>query len=391
MFSDRVKSIKPFIVMEILEKALEMEQNGIDVIHFEIGEPDFDTPNSIINGCFSEIKEGRTHYTHSLGYLELRDIISAYKLRTRGTYYDPKNQIMVTGGSSPAFFIILSTLINPGDEVIISDPGYPCYVNFINFFRGKPVFLPIHERNEFNLDIESLKDKISPKTKAIILNSPSNPTGQIIPKNTLSQISKLIAKKKLWVISDEIYSELTYNGQIAPSLSDREFSDCHENLIIVDGLSKAWAMTGFRIGYIAAPSEFIKAIISVQQNFLICAPSISQAAALHAFECQEEIYNMVRIYKERRDYIVKRLNKLNGISCLEPKGAFYVFANIKDLQEDSMDFSLKLLEKAHVATCPGISFGKNSEGFIRFSYPTDIIKIKEGMDRLENFVAENYY
>ncbi len=391
MFSKRLDSIKPFIVMEVLERALEMEQNGIDVIHMEIGEPDFDTPSRIVNGCFSDIKGGKTHYTHSLGYLELREALSKYKLQTRGTYFDPKTQFMVTGGTSPAFFNIFSTILNPGDEVLITDPGYPCYANFVNFFEAKPVFIPIYEEKEFDLDVNQLKNAITPKTKALILNSPSNPTGQIIPETTLNEIQEIVQKYKFWVISDEIYTEITYDGKIAPSLSDNKFKECHNRLIILDGFSKFWAMTGWRLGYIIAPEDLITKMMPIQQNFAICAPSISQAAAIHALKCVEETHEMLRLYKERRDFIVKNLNKMKGISCLEPKGAFYIFANIKELQTSSMDFAMNLLEKNHVAVCPGISFGPNGEGYVRFSYPTDINNIRIAMERLKTFIDEFYF
>ena len=390
MFSKRVKSIKPFIVMEILEKALEMEANGKDIIHMEIGEPDFDTPERIVEGCFLDIKGGKTHYTHSLGYLELRKALSDYKMNTRNTYFDPGTQFIITGGTSPAYFNILSTILNPGEEVIITDPGYPCYENFITFFNGKPVFVKIQEKNKFNLDVDDLKKTITSKTKAIILNSPSNPTGQIIPHETLQKIAEIVEKKKIWIISDEIYSELTYNGKLAPSLSDSIYSNCHDRLIVLDGFSKYWAMTGWRLGYIIAPTLLVNEMIKVQQNFFICAPSISQAAAIHALKCEKETKEMLRIYKDRRDYIFNRLNKIRGIKCLKPQGAFYIFANIKQLGISSMEFSLKLLDKAFVATCPGISFGPNGEGYVRISYPTDIENIKKGMDRLETFIKEEF-
>lgn len=388
MFSKRVDSIKPFIVMEILERALEMEEDGVDIVHMEIGEPDFDTPARIVDGCISSIRRGKTHYTHSLGYLELREKISDYKFHILETRFDPKTQIMIMGGTSPAFFNVLSTLLIPGDEVLITDPGYPCYTNFVSFFGGNPVFVPIYEKNEFDLDISILENAITQKTKALIINSPSNPTGQIIPEETLEKLADLVQKYDFWVISDEIYSELTYDGKIAPSLSEKKFERCHNRLIVLDGFSKYWAMTGWRLGYILAPPELIKKMTPIQQNFAICAPSISQAAAIHALDCEEETLEMLRIYKERRAFIVKRLNEIKGISCLEPKGAFYVFANIQELKISSMEFAWQLLEKAHVAICPGISFGPNGEGFVRFSYPTDIENIKMGMDRLEKFIQQ---
>ena len=207
----------------------------------------------------------------------------------------------------------------------------------------------------------------------------------------MDEIADIAENNNLWIISDEIYSELTYNGKIAPSLSDSKYKKCHDKLVILDGFSKYWAMTGWRLGYIIAPSNLISKMIPIQQNFLICAPSISQAAAIHALNCEEETKEMLRIYKERRDYIVKRLNEIKNISCLNPSGAFYVFANIKDLNESSMNFSMKLLEKANVAICPGISFGPNGDGYVRFSYPTDIKNIEIGMNRLDSFVKEEYF
>lgn len=386
MISDRVKSINPFIVMDILDKAQEMERNGCQIIHFEIGEPDFNTPNPVIEGCFKAMQDGKTHYTHSLGILELRESLSKYKLQTRGTLFDAKKNFMVTGGTSPAFFIIFSTLINPGDEVILTDPGYPCYVNFINFFGGKPIFVPIYEEDKFDLRIDLLKKAITNKTRMIILNSPSNPTGQIIKHETLNEIADIIKDNKIWVISDEIYAELTYDSKIAPSLSQNEFKKCHDHVIVIDGFSKFWAMTGFRLGYIIAPEELIKVMTPVQQNFLICPPSISQYAGLYALECTNETQEMLRIYKERRDYIVQRINNIPNLSCIEPKGAFYAFCNIKKLGIRSYELSKILLEKAHIAVTPGIAFGSNAEGYIRFSYPTDIKNIKIGLDRLESYL-----
>jgi aspartate/methionine/tyrosine aminotransferase len=388
MFAERMKEIKPFIVMTLLERALELERQGKQIIHFEIGEPDFDTPTRIINGCIQEIKKGKTHYTHSLGFRDLRQEIMEYKQRTRGTSFDVDKQIMILSGTSPGFFLIMGALLNPGDEVIITDPGYPCYANFINFFGAVPKFLKIYEQDNFNVRVEDLNKLIGPRTKLLILNSPANPTGQIIPENTLDQIAEIVERTGIWVISDEIYAELTYNGRIAPSLSDEKFKRCHHRLIVLDGFSKFWAMTGWRLGYLIAPENLMQEMIKLQQNFLICAPSISQAAGLYALRCEEETKKMLKIYSERREYIVNRLNSIKGIRCLAPAGAFYTFANIKAIETDSMKFSFALLEKAGVAAAPGISFGPNGEGYIRFSYPTDIKNIEIGMNRLEKFVKE---
>ncbi|MBN1802675.1 MAG: pyridoxal phosphate-dependent aminotransferase [Candidatus Lokiarchaeota archaeon] len=386
MFAKRIESIRPFIVMEVLEKALEMEHNGIDIIHMEIGEPDFETPKRIVEGCFTDLGQGKTHYTHSLGMLELREALSKYKEKTRSTRFDPKTQFMITGGTSPAFFNVFSVLLNPGDEVIIADPGYPCYQNFARFFGAKPIYLPIMEEDKFDLDVGVLKKLISPKTKAIILNSPSNPTGQIISRESLDEISMIVKENDFWIISDEIYAELTYNGEIAPSLSEKDYKSCHNRLVVLDGFSKFWAMTGWRLGYVIAPPNLIGAMTPVQQNFSICAPSISQSAAIHALTCTEETKNMLDVYKDRRDYVVNFLNKLKGINCLVPNGAFYAFANIKELGISSISFCMTLLENARVAACPGASFGPNGEGYVRFSYTTGKNNIRKGMERLESFL-----
>ncbi|MBD3213946.1 MAG: aminotransferase class I/II-fold pyridoxal phosphate-dependent enzyme [Candidatus Lokiarchaeota archaeon] len=388
MFSDRIDKVEPFMVMRILERALELEEQGEDIIHMEIGEPDFDTPSKIIEGCTSEIRDGKTHYTHSLGFLELRKALSQYKFDTRGINFDPKTQFMITCGTSPAFFLIFSILLNPDDEVIITDPGYPCYKNYVKFFGGKPIFLPIFEADGFDFNIETLKQLIKPRTKAIILNSPSNPTGQIISEKTLEELTGIVRDNNIWIISDEIYSELTYEQKIAPSLSEERFKDVHNRLVVLDGFSKFWAMTGWRIGYIISSPELIEKMMPLQQNFFICAPSVSQSAALHALECEQETSDMLKIYRKRRDFIIDRINHINGLSCLKPKGAFYAFANIKQLGISSLDFSMRLLEEGHVATTPGISFGENGEGYIRISYPTSMEKIKIGLNRIEEFIQE---
>ncbi|MHA1756764.1 MAG: aminotransferase class I/II-fold pyridoxal phosphate-dependent enzyme, partial [Promethearchaeota archaeon] len=215
-------------------------------------------------------------------------------------------------------------------------------------------------------------------------------TGLIIRDETLEKIADLVIEKDIWVVSDEIYAELTYDGKIAPSLSEETYKQCHNRLIILDGFSKYWAMTGWRLGYIIAPPLLIERMLPIQQNFNICAPSVSQAAALYALECEKETKEMLSIYKKRREFIVNRINYIKGISCLMPKGAFYVFANIKDLNILSRDFALKLLEEVQVAICPGIAFGPNGEGYVRFSYANNLENIKEGMKRVESFIKENF-
>ncbi|MHA1999692.1 MAG: pyridoxal phosphate-dependent aminotransferase [Promethearchaeota archaeon] len=382
--SARVAGIKPFIVMTLLEKAKELERQGHAVVHLEIGEPDFDTPGAILDAAMRGCRAGATHYTHSLGTLALRESIAGYKKQSRNLSVDPGREIMVTAGSSPGFLMIMGSLLNPGDEVVITDPGYPCYQNFVRFFGGKPVPLPIHEEDNFNFNVDKFKELITDRTKIVMLNSPSNPTGQIIPRATLEEIATLAVEHDLWVVSDEIYAELTYTGRIAPSMS--VLNGMLDRVIVLDGFSKFWAMTGWRLGYIIAPPALLSEMNKVNQNFLICAPSMSQEAAIAALACKDETKNMLAKYRKRRDYIVKRISEMDGLSIVAPSGAFYAFSNIKELTHNSLEFSLNLLENVHVAATPGIGFGENGEGYMRFTYTKEIPELEEGMNRLEQFI-----
>lgn len=381
---DRVRNIDPFIVMTVLEKALAMERQGKKIIHFEIGEPDFNTPTPIIDAAVQACHEGQTHYTHSQGNSSLREAIAKYRKKSRNQQINPDQEIMVTAGTSPGFFVTLGTLLNPGDEVILSNPGYSCYPNFIRFFGGIPKFVDVFENEAFDFNMERLEKIITPRTKMILLNSPSNPTGQIIPEKSLKEIADLAIKHDLWVLSDEIYAELTYTGTIATTIAS--IPEMKERTIILDGFSKFWAMTGWRLGYVIAPAPLMAEMNKVNQNFLISAPSVAQIAALQAFSCQKETQFMLAEYTKRRDYITKRINQINGLSMLSPAGAFYAFVNAKQRTSDSLQFALDLLEHAHIAATPGIGFGSNGEGYIRFSYCTDLKNIEEGMNRLETYL-----
>ncbi len=384
--SQRVKGIQPFIVMELLARAQVLERKGIDVVHMEIGEPDFDTPDVVRSAAIKGCQAGKTHYTNSLGYRDLREAIARYKKDSRGLDLDVDREIMVTAGSSPGFLMAMGALVDPGDEVIVSDPGYPCYQNFIRFFGGVPKPVKIHEDERFELDPERLEKAITGKTRMVVLNSPANPTGQQISEKALRRIADVVlTRKDIWVLSDEIYAELTYTGKIAPSIST--IPEMKGRTIVLDGFSKMWAMTGWRLGYIAAPDPIMKAMDKINQNFMICAPSVSQEAAIAALSCTKETAEMLRLYKERRDIIVKRINEIEGISMkYPPSGAFYAFTNFSAVSSDSLKLAYELLEKGHVAATPGIGFGENGEGFIRFSYTTDIPHITKAMDRVERFI-----
>ncbi|MCK5783187.1 MAG: pyridoxal phosphate-dependent aminotransferase, partial [Desulfobacterales bacterium] len=317
MIAKRAAEMTSFIVMDVLEKAHEMERQGTDVIHLEVGEPDFDTPKCIIDAAEKGLKDGYTHYTHSLGIIELRETICEYYANTYRVTIDP-DQIIVTSGTSPAMFMLFSAILEENDEVIISDPHYACYPNFIKFLKGVPVTVPVYEDDGFQYRTASIQEKISAKTKGIFINSPSNPTGNLLSTDRMQKIAELSP----YIISDEIYHGLVY-GEKAHSIL--EFTD---RAFIFNGFSKLYAMTGFRLGYVIAPKEFIRPMQKIQQNFFISANAMVQMAGIAALKhAQDDVSAMKDIYDQRRQYMIKRLREIGFGITVEPTGAFYVFAN----------------------------------------------------------------
>jgi len=380
MISKRTKEMTSFIVMDVLEKANEMERQGIHIIHLEVGEPDFDTPACIKKAACKALNEGHTHYTHSLGLLELRQAICEHYFEAYKVSIDP-NQIVVSSGTSPAMFLMFSALLENGDQVIISDPHYACYPNFIRFVQGEPVRIPVYEEDGFQYRPEAIKEKITKKTKGIFINSPSNPTGTLLSERRMKAIADLI-KPGSYIISDEIYHGLVYEGKEHSIL---EFTD---KAFVLNGFSKLYAMTGLRLGYLIAPKPFIRPIQKVQQNFFISANSMIQMAGITALkEAGDDIERMKHIYNERRKYMIRRLKEIGLGIAVEPTGAFYVFANAKHISGDSYKLAFDILEKAHVGVTPGIDFGKNGEGYLRFSYANSMENIAEGMDRLGKYLS----
>ena len=378
--ANRCKQITPFIVMEIMEKIHKMESTGIDVIHMEIGEPDFNVPACVNKVSIDALAENKTHYTHSLGDIRLREAISEYHKITYNTIIDP-GQILVTSGTSPAMLLLFSVLVNPGDEIIISDPHYACYANFINYVQGVPVTVPVFEDQGFIYTPEAIKEKITSKTRAVFINSPSNPTGNVIPKERLQQIVDIAEANNLYVISDEIYHGLVYEGK---EHSIYEFTD---NAFLLNGFSKLFAMTGLRLGYLIAPPEFIRALQILQQNFFICANSVVQLAGVAALKnAYKETQMMRETYNKRRIYVIDRLKQMGFGIKVEPTGAFYVFANAKHISTNSYSLAVDILEKAHVGVTPGIDFGENGEGYLRFSYANSMENLKIGLDRIEGYL-----
>jgi (5-formylfuran-3-yl)methyl phosphate transaminase len=380
MISHRTKEMTPFIVMDVLEKAHEMERQGIQVIHLEVGEPDFDTPQCIKDAACRALANGHTHYTHSLGMVDLREAISEHYLKTYGVSADP-DQIVISSGTSPAMFVMFSALLEKGDQVIISDPHYACYPNFIKFVQGEPVLIPVYEEDGFQYRPEAIEKKITRKTKGIFINSPSNPTGNLLSKDRMKAIAALSLKPDSpYIISDEIYHGLVYEGK------EHSILEFTEKAFVFNGFSKLYAMTGLRLGYMIAPKHFIRPIQKLQQNFFISANAMVQVAGIAALkQAGEDIFRMKRIYNERRQYMIRRLKDMGLGITVEPTGAFYVFANAKHVSGDSYKLAFDILEKAHVGVAPGIDFGKNGEGYLRFSYATSMENIAEGMDRLENY------
>ncbi|MCG8531536.1 MAG: pyridoxal phosphate-dependent aminotransferase [Desulfovibrionales bacterium] len=376
----RCEEMTPFIVMDILEKIHQMEAQGIDVVHMEIGEPDFPVPACVNQASIDALAENQTSYTHSLGDLRLRKAICEYHRKKYGVQVDP-GQILVTSGTSPAMLLAFSALVDPGDEIIISDPHYACYENFIRYVQGVPVLVPVHEDEGFIFTPEAIESRITDRTKAIFINSPSNPTGTVIPHDRMQEIADLAQRHGLYIISDEIYHGLTYEGRDHSAL---EYTD---RAFVFNGFSKLFAMTGMRLGYLIAPMDFVRPLQVLQQNFFICANSVVQLAGVAALKGAEaETSEMRRVYNERRCFMVKRLREMGLGIKTEPTGAFYVFANVKHISNDSYSLAFDILEKAHIGVTPGIDFGKNGEGYLRFSYANSMENLAIGMDRMEGYL-----
>jgi len=375
MVARRAEEMTSFIVMDVLERANVMERDGIDIIHLEVGEPDFDTPDCVKAAACKAINDGHTHYTHSLGLMELREAIAEYYDETYGVNVSP-HRVMVTQGTSPAIFSVFSTMLEAGDEVIISDPGYACYPNFIKFVGGVPVKVPVTEEDGFQYRVAEIEKRMTDRTKAIFLNSPSNPTGNLLSTDRMERIAKLGPA----IVSDEIYHGLVYEGEEHTML---EFTD---DAFILNGFSKLYAMTGMRLGYVIAPEEYMRPLQKIQQNFFISVNASAQMSGIAALkEAKADTLRMKEIYNERRKYMIGRLKAMGLGITVEPTGAFYVFANVKHISMDSYKLAFDILEKAHVGVTPGVDFGENAEGYLRFSYANSLENIERAMDRLEAY------
>ena len=377
--SDKVINIKPSGIRKFFDIVSEMK----DAISLGVGEPDFDTPWHVREEGIYSLEKGRTFYTSNSGLKELKQEISLYLDRRIHVQYDYNKEIMVTVGGSEAIDLAMRAMINPGDEVLIPQPCYVSYQPCCELADGVPVFINLKEENEFKLTAKELLDSITDKTKLLVLAFPNNPTGAVMTKEDLEPIAKICIEKDIVVISDEIYSELTYSGE---HTSIASLPGMRERTVVINGFSKAYAMTGWRLGYAAAPELILSQMLKIHQFAIMCAPTTSQYAAVSAMrEGDADVAKMRESYNQRRRYVVRRLRDM-GMECFEPYGAFYVFPSIKRFGMSSDEFATKLLQAQKVAIVPGTAFGDCGEGFLRISYAYSLKNLEIALDRIEKFV-----
>jgi len=363
---------------EVLAKAQELERQGKNILHFEIGEPDMETPTNIANAGVNSIKNKKTHYTPSVGTLELRKVVRNEIEKTRG--YNPDlEQIVITPGLKPGIFFSMLAIVNPGDEVIYQDPGYPTYGSTTSFLGAKKVMVPLVEENDFRMNPDDIRERITSKTKLIIVNSPQNPTGSVMTKKELDELAELAEEHDIFIVSDEIYSKMTYEtNHYTPTSRD----EAKERTVLLDGFSKYYAMTGWRLGFMVVPIKMADRLKDFLVTSISCTADFTQWAGVEALTGDQSfIPEMMKRFKEKRDRIVKGLNSVPGFNCLSPKGAFYTFPNIKETGMTSQECADHLLYNAGVATLPGTAFGPYGEGYLRFSYATTLDNIDESIKR----------
>jgi aspartate/methionine/tyrosine aminotransferase len=381
MISKRADSFTSSIVMDVMAKAEELERKGERVIHLEVGEPDFPTPKVITQAAINALSNNKTRYTHALGLLELRQAICDFYLKEYGVNITP-DQVLVSTGTSPALLFAMLAILDHGDEVIISNPRYPCYQNFILAAGGKIKEVKTYPEEGFQYRPNDIKKKLARRTKAIMINSPSNPTGIVMRKDQLQSMAQF---DKQYIISDEIYHGLVYQGRAHSIL---EFTD---KAFVINGFSKLYAMTGWRLGYCIFPRQFSKVMQRIHQNFMISANGFIQWAGIAALtKAQDDVAEMVKIYDERRQYMLARLKNMGFVIHVEPTGAFYVFADARRFCTDSYKEAFRIIEEIKVGVTPGIDFGSAGEGFLRFSYANSLENIKEGLNRLEKYLLKYF-
>ena len=381
LISKRCAGLKPSGIRKFFDIAATMD----NVISLGVGEPDFATPWAVRRAAITALEKKKTVYTANSGLMELRRSISDYVQRKTGISYSPEKEIIVTVGGSEAIDLGIRALVDPGDEVLIVEPCFVCYSPIVELTGGIPVTVETKAENGFKLTAEALREKITDKTKLLILPFPNNPTGAIMTKEDLEPIAGLLRGTDIMVLSDEIYSELTYSGK---HFSITQLEGMQERTLLVNGFSKAFAMTGWRLGYIAGPAPVIKQMLKIHQYAIMCSPTVSQHAAVEALRsCEHEVENMVNEYNIRRRWLVNALNEI-GLTCFDPQGAFYVFPSIKASGLSSQQFCEDLLEKHRIAVVPGDAFGECGEGYIRISYAYSLKHLMEAVERISDFMDE---
>jgi aspartate/methionine/tyrosine aminotransferase len=378
--SRRALAIEPFLAVEIGERAGELERQGRDVVHLEFGEPDFEAPPVVRDALEKALKDGHTKYTPGPGILPLREAIADHYLETYGVRISP-DQVLVTPGTSPAMLLLFGHLLDPGDEVVLSDPYYACYPNFIRYADGVPVYVGVTEAEGFQYRPEAIRAHVGPRTRAVVVNSPANPTGTVLGAERLAGVVDVAGRGGAAVVSDEIYHGLSYEDR------DRSVLEFTDRAFVLNGFSKAFAMTGWRLGYLVAPMDHVRSIQRLFGNFFISTNEFVQWAGVAALrEAKDEVRRFRAVFDERRRATIAGLRSIGLGVGFEPTGAFYVLANARRFTSDSRRFALDLLEETHVAVTPGVAFGANAEGYLRISYAASLDRIQEGLGRLGRFL-----
>ena len=381
MTARRSVEVEPFLAVEIAERAFQLERDGVDIVHLEFGEPDFEAPAVIADALMRALKDGRTKYVSSLGILPLREAVAEHYATTYGVHISP-DQVLVTPGTSPAMMLLFGHLLDSGDEVLLSDPYYACYPNFIRYAEWRAVTITTAEADGFALHGDAVQSRLTPRTRAVLINSPANPTGAVMTGEAMADIAAVTERAGAFVVSDEIYHGLVYEGR------ERSILEFTDRAFVLNGFSKAFAMTGWRLGYVIGPLDEIRALQKLFGNFFISTAEFIQWAGVAALrDAGEEVGRLRAVFAERRPAMLDGVRRIGLGVGFEPTGAFYVLANARALTEDSTAFALRILDEAHVAVTPGAAFGPNAEGYLRFSYASSVERIEEGLRRIGRFLA----
>ncbi|HXC77333.1 MAG TPA: pyridoxal phosphate-dependent aminotransferase [Candidatus Acidoferrum sp.] len=387
-FAERMSRLGTEGAFVVLAKARKLEAEGKKIVHLEIGEPDFATPDNIVEAGISAMQNGYTHYTPASGIMEAREAVAAFVERTLKAPVDPADVVLVPGSKNVLLFTLLAC-IEPGDEVIIPDPAYPAYSSQVNFIGAVPKFVTLREETGFRMDLDQLESLITPKTRMLIINTPQNPTGGILTEEDVAFVCELAHKHDLLVVSDEIYSQLVYGFQHLSPLSQ---PGMRERTVLMDGLSKSYAMTGWRLGYAVAPRALAAKLDQLMINSSSCAAGFTQMAAIEALsapESEHAVHRMVKVFEHRRNLVVDGLNAIPGVRCARPQGSFYAFPNIVQTGFDERELADRLLTEAGVAVLPGTAFGAAGKGYIRLAYTQSEDELKQGLKQIGDFIAAN--